>query len=51
MNTTPIMHDNSNVKSKDLYEKFSKKLNVKYLSDSTQDLKEYYMNIVIDLLV
>jgi hypothetical protein len=40
MNTTPIMHDNSDVKSKDLYEKFSKKLNVKYLSDSTQDLDE-----------
>jgi hypothetical protein len=40
MNTTPIMHDNSNVKSKDLYEKFSKKLNAKYLSDSTQELDE-----------
>lgn len=34
------MPDDSDVKSKDLHEKVSKILNVKYLSDSTQELDE-----------
>ncbi|CAB4483165.1 hypothetical protein RhiirA5_379087 [Rhizophagus irregularis] len=36
----PIMPDDSDVKSKDLYEKVSEILNVKYLSDTTQELDE-----------